>query len=362
MPSWADGNLQDGRARSAPDPAPRRAYHLGVRKFHSIVNRFGAGPSFGISVLRQDSAINNIAERLPDGELKIRSHGFGVGGVVGVMIEPTATTRFGVQYTTPMSFTYENIIDSVQGLGPGLRTLFIAVGGLLEIPAGSQVDLKLTMPQQVMASAYHQFNDRLALMGNFGWQNWNAFGQPSVIVHGNPNRRFTVDQGYEDTFHTAIGIHYRVAEKWLLMGGFAYDSSAVSDSRRTVGLPRRRAVSLRHRRSVGRDQRHHARRNVHAHRRWIRTYQSVAGPTDGHVGRGLFTEPAPRDWVQPRVALLVVTHGGRTARHVLSFILVLGLGGRNPYVAAVSVAHETYGVTTDLLSPSTQEADTQAEV
>lgn len=62
------------------------------------------------------------------------------------------------------------------------------------------------------------------------------------------------------------------------------------------------------------------------------------------------------------MALLVVTHGGRTARHVLSFILVLGLGGRNPYVAAVSVAHETYGVTTDLRSPSTQEADTQAEV
>jgi hypothetical protein len=29
---------------------------------------------------------------------------------------------------------------------------------------------------------------------------------------------------------------------------------------------------------------------------------------------------------------------------------------------AVSVAHETYGVTTDLRSPSTQEADAQAEV
>jgi long-chain fatty acid transport protein len=197
----------------------------------------GAGPSFEISVIRHDSAINNVADRLPDGTLKIRDNAFGVGGVVGVMIEPTATTRFGVQYTTPMSFTYDNIIDSVQGLGPGLRTLFIAVGGLLEIPVGSQVDLKLTMPQQVMASVYHQFNDRLALMGNFGWQNWSAFGEPTVTVHGNPERRFTVDQGYEDTFHTAIGIHYRVAEKWLLVGGFAYDSSAVSDSRRTVAFP-----------------------------------------------------------------------------------------------------------------------------
>ncbi len=197
----------------------------------------GAGPSFGISVIRQDSAINNVADQLPDGTLQIRSNAFGVGGVVGVMIEPTASTRFGVQYTTPMSFTYDNIIDSVQGLGPGIKTLFIAVGGLLEIPVGSKVDLKLTMPQQVMASVYHQFNDKLALMGNFGWQNWSAFGQPTVVIHGDSTRKVTVDQGYNDTFHTAIGIHYRVAEKWLLTGGFAYDTSAVSNANRTVAFP-----------------------------------------------------------------------------------------------------------------------------
>ncbi len=47
----------------------------------------------------------------------------------------------------------------------------------------------------------------------------------------------------------------------------------------------------------------------------------------------------------------------------LSLVLLLAtLGACNPYVAAVSVVHETYGVATDLRSLPTQESDTQAEV
>lgn len=40
----------------------------------------------------------------------------------------------------------------------------------------------------------------------------------TVVIHGDSTRSVTVDQGYNDTFHTAIGIHYQVAEKWLLTG------------------------------------------------------------------------------------------------------------------------------------------------
>jgi long-chain fatty acid transport protein len=89
-----------------------------------------------------------------------------------------------------------------------------------------------------MVSAYHEFTDKFALMGNAGWQNWSAFGRPDVTIRGGgPTREFTVDQGYNDTWHVAIGAHYRLTPAWLIMGGFAYDSSAVPDSRRTVAFP-----------------------------------------------------------------------------------------------------------------------------
>jgi long-chain fatty acid transport protein len=197
----------------------------------------GGGPSLGHSRLAQDTALNNVRDGLPDGTLEVRGSAFGVGGVVGVLIEPTPTTRVGVQYTTPMTFQYDDIIDEVQGAGPGLQTLSLLVGARVNVPVGSQVDLRLTMPQQVMASAYHTFNDRLALMLNFGWQNWSAFGKPSVVISGDPNNHLTLDQGYNDTFHTAIGVHYWVAPEWLLKAGFAYDTSAVSDATRTLAFP-----------------------------------------------------------------------------------------------------------------------------
>ena len=88
-----------------------------------------------------------------------------------------------------------------------------------------------------MASAYHAFNDQLALMLNFGWQNWSAFGRPSVVISANPNQRLSLDQGYSDTFHTAIGVHYQLTPDWLLKAGFAYDTSAVSDANRTLAFP-----------------------------------------------------------------------------------------------------------------------------
>jgi long-chain fatty acid transport protein len=197
----------------------------------------GGGPSLGHSHLGQDTALNNTLDGLPDGTLKVRGNAWGVGGVVGIMVEPSPTTRVGIQYTTPMSFQYNDIIDEVQGAGPSLRFLRLLVGAALDIPVGSQVDLRLTMPQQVMASAYHAFSDRLALMLNFGWQNWSAFGRPSVLISANPNQRLSLDQGYQDTFHTALGVHYRLTQDWLLKAGFAYDTSAVSDANRTLAFP-----------------------------------------------------------------------------------------------------------------------------
>jgi len=197
----------------------------------------GGGLSLGHSHLVQDSALNNVLDRFPDGTLEIRGDAFGVGGLFGVLIEPTPKTRVGVQYTSPMTFQYDDIIDSVRGAGPALKTFRLLVGAIADIPVGSQVDLKLTMPQQIMASAYHAFTDQFALMANFGWQNWSAFGRSSVLISGNPNRRLSLDQGYENTYHTAIGAHYWVTPDWLLKAGFAYDSSAVSNTNRTLAFP-----------------------------------------------------------------------------------------------------------------------------
>jgi long-chain fatty acid transport protein len=95
----------------------------------------------------------------------------------------------------------------------------------------------MTVPQHIMVSGYHELNDRWAVMGNFGWENWHEFGKVDVSLVSTATVSATTPSSYQDTYHVGIGTQYRLAPEWLLNGGFAYDSSMVKDQDRTVSLP-----------------------------------------------------------------------------------------------------------------------------
>jgi long-chain fatty acid transport protein len=100
------------------------------------------------------------------------------------------------------------------------------------------LDLGMTVPQRVILSGYHELTDRLAIMGNFGWDNWSRFGEVDVALTGGAlNPSLTTATNFNDTYHVAIGGQYRLNPEWLLNGGFAYDSSMVSAANRSLDLP-----------------------------------------------------------------------------------------------------------------------------
>jgi long-chain fatty acid transport protein len=103
-----------------------------------------------------------------------------------------------------------------------------------------EVKLKMTIPQAVMFSAYHEITPKWAVMGNLGWQNWTKFGYTGVAVTSTATGATTsanVNANYDDTFHVALGAHYRFHPQWRVTAGFAYDSSPAGDADRTVALP-----------------------------------------------------------------------------------------------------------------------------
>ena len=89
----------------------------------------------------------------------------------------------------------------------------------------------------MMASGLYQLTSALALLGNIGWQNWSQFGQTTLGISAENQKSLAVDLKYSDTIHLAFGGQYRVAERWLLSAGFAYDSAPVSEANRTPSLP-----------------------------------------------------------------------------------------------------------------------------
>jgi long-chain fatty acid transport protein len=186
----------------------------------------GAGFSVNYALFSNTLAVNNVLDQLPDGRLKFKADDFGFGGNAGVLVEPSAQTRFGLTYRSPVDFSYKDHLKQTN-VGPGLSRLL-----------DREVQIDQTAPHTVMLSGYHALTDRWAVMGNFGWQNWEQFGNVDVTVSSDTTSRSgTADAHFHDTWHGAIGTQYRIGAPWLLSMGFAYDSSPVSRFHRTPSMP-----------------------------------------------------------------------------------------------------------------------------
>lgn len=194
----------------------------------------GGGFTAMYGKLKEETAINNSPlgiRNSADGQLKINSDDIGWGYNFGIMLEPAKSTRIGVTYRSKIDLEFDDVASMSGVTGP--------IGSRIAARFNNtELDLGLTIPQAVMASVYQQLNDRLAIMGNVGWQDWSSFGNIEVDVSSpSTSGNSTLDAHFDDTWHGAIGAHYRIADPWLLMIGFAYDSSPVNKKYRSVLLP-----------------------------------------------------------------------------------------------------------------------------
>jgi long-chain fatty acid transport protein len=182
-------------------------------------------------VLEEKAAVNNIDPNKADGKLKIEDSDWTYQVNLGVLVEPRKGTRFGLTYLSEGDLKFKDK-PRFSNLGPGMKAALRA-SGLLD----AKVKVEFTMPQALMFSGYHELNDRWAIMGNLGWQDWSEFGKVGVAVASENTSSLTINRNYKDTWHVAVGAQYRVADPWLLTAGVAYDSSMVDDKDRTPDLP-----------------------------------------------------------------------------------------------------------------------------
>jgi len=191
----------------------------------------GAGVSAVNSSLSQKTAIRNLGPNQADGQLKLEDDDWGFGYNLGILFEPNEMSRLGLTYRSEIEFEYKDTAR-LRGLQPPLSGIANIVGLV-----GSQLDMKMNLPQAVMFSAYHRLTDRLAIMGNVGWQEWSAFGESSLSLSSEETTDLNLDRNFDDTWHFAFGLQYQIGDPWLLSAGIAYDESPVSDSNRTPDMP-----------------------------------------------------------------------------------------------------------------------------
>ena len=191
----------------------------------------GAGLNAMYGIFKTDVAINNILPGLPDGQLKLSDNEWGFGGNFGILYEASKATRFGVTYSSAVKLDFK-AQPQFTNLGPGLSAALNAAGLL-----NGQIGLNMKVPQAVMTSVYHQLDDRWAILGSVGWQQWSHFGRVGIEIDSNNPTSLTVNAKYNDTWHGAVGAQYRPSSLWMWSFGVAYDTSAVDDENRTTTFP-----------------------------------------------------------------------------------------------------------------------------
>lgn len=153
-----------------------------------------------------------------DAQLKLEDNTWGWGANLGLLYEIDPRTRLGLTWNSQvkLDFSAPAEFSNLGQLGNVLQG-----AGLL----GSTVNVEIKVPQQVMGSVFAQVNDRWAVLGSVGWQQWSKFGQVQLGVdNANNPISLATNLNFKDTWHFAAGAQYRLSDPWLLNFGIAYDS------------------------------------------------------------------------------------------------------------------------------------------
>lgn len=187
---------------------------------YKINDQWSVGVGFAVlyGKYELEAATNPLGDGSTDGRLKFEDDDFSYQANIGVLYKLSERTRFGLQY---FSESDQDFSDT-----PSFRNIS---------PPINEIDINMTLPQSIILSGFHQLTDRLAIMGNVGWQEWSKFGEIGVktTVGGST----TFNREYEDTWNVAGGVQYQLNEQWRLSTGLAYDTEMVKEENMTPDLP-----------------------------------------------------------------------------------------------------------------------------
>jgi len=218
--NWKGRYTADEASLFAPQIQPTLAYK--VNDWLSV----GAGAALTLGYLDAKLRVNNKQpNRNVDGKMHLKDTDFAVQGNFGIMLNLSQNTRVGLRYLTETELDFDDDPDFSR-VDPLVKEITDQIDGL---------DLGVKMPQSIMLGVFHDLNDKWAVLGSVGWEEWSEFGHVDVTVDDTPEVR--TDLKYNNVYHVGVGAQYQYSSKWRYSAGLSYDS-ALSDGRhRSAMIP-----------------------------------------------------------------------------------------------------------------------------
>jgi long-chain fatty acid transport protein len=187
----------------------------------------GVGLDLNYASYEYESAVLNGPGQ-PDGTMRLKDADFGVGFRLGALYEATATTRFGLAYSSSTTSHFSSTPE-FSGLTPQRQAVLDATGVLTQT-----VSLESRFPQALLAGAYHQFSTGAFATLDVGWVDFSEFGLTQASL-GN-TAITTSNARYNDIWAGSAGLGWPVSDAWTVKVGMAYATSGISDANRTYAL------------------------------------------------------------------------------------------------------------------------------
>lgn len=165
------------------------------------------------------------------------------GYELGAMYELSERTRFGVGYRSEIQHKIKGKMKSSGSQWTDSDNPYIAgAGQYIDSLLNQKIKVNLDTPAMLSFGAYHDINDRWAIMAEYQRVFWSSFKDLTFKSRNGHNAEghgyiASVNENWRDTNFFAVGTSYMLDEQWKLRLGLAYDQSAVRYKNRTPRIP-----------------------------------------------------------------------------------------------------------------------------
>ena len=189
---------------------------------YKVTDKFSLG--FGLPIEKIRARLTNKSLGNTQGTA-VHGDTTDIGYQLGAMYEFTDKTRVGIGYRSEMKHKIHGEMESTAAL-PFMN---------------QDINADLDLPATLSIGAYHEINDKWAVMAEYQRTFWSSFDRLVFTGEERPGlsgyRLSTVYENWRDTNFYAIGASYNIDNQWKARFGLAYDQTAVKLANRTPRIP-----------------------------------------------------------------------------------------------------------------------------
>ncbi|MFK5894073.1 MAG: outer membrane protein transport protein, partial [Pseudomonadota bacterium] len=157
-----------------------------------------------------------------DGETTMKGNGWSGGVNLGLIYQPSPSTRVGFSYRSQVKQSLDGDLDVILANG----------ATLLHKNISANVDV----PETISLSLTHQVSPKIKLLADITYTGWSSFEVLQVDFNDGSPSDITQEK-WNNSMRYSLGMNYNLSPAIILRTGLARDETPIDDQYRTSRIP-----------------------------------------------------------------------------------------------------------------------------